>query len=49
MNVHVFGGASLPSCSNHALQKTATDNGMKVAENLRKNLYMNAMCQLKTL
>ena len=24
--MHVFGGATLPSCSNYALQKTAVDN-----------------------
>ena len=45
MNVHVFGGASSPSCSNYALCKTAADNetkyGTKVSETLRNNFYVD--------
>ena len=47
MNVHVFGGASSPSCSNYALRKTAADNENKyrseVAETLRNNFYVDDM------
>ena len=47
MNVHVFGGASSPSCSNYALRKTAADNENKyrseVAETLRNNFYVDGM------
>ena len=47
MNVHVFGGASSPSCSNYALRKTAADNenkyGSEVAETLRNNFYVDDM------
>ena len=47
MNVHVFGGASSPSCSNYALQKTAADNETKyeteIAETLRNDFYADDM------
>ena len=47
MNVHVFGAASPPSCSNYALRKTAADNetkyGTKVSETLRNNFYVDDM------
>ena len=47
MNVYVFGGASSPSCSNYALQKTAADNetkyGSEVAETVRNNFYGDDM------
>ena len=47
MNVHVFGGASSPSCSNYALRKTAANNetkyGKEVAETLRNNFYVDDM------
>ena len=47
MNVHGFYGASLPSCSNYALRKTAADNetkyGTEVAETLRNNFYVDDM------
>ena len=42
MTVHVFGGISLPSCSNCALKKTVADNVKKYGEEvsfiLRHNL-----------
>ena len=34
MTVHLFGGISSPSCSSHALKKTAADNIKKYGENL---------------
>ena len=47
MNVHVYGGASLPSCSNYALQKTAVDNETEVAETpaptLQLQVYIRKM------
>ena len=43
MCVHVFGGASSPSCCNHALKRTAIDNevqfGLEAAKTLRRNFY----------
>ena len=45
MCAHVFCGVSSPSCSNHALRKTASDNqeeyGNDAAETLRKNFYID--------
>ena len=45
MCVHVFGGVSSPSCSNYALEKTASDNqeeyGNGAAESLTKNFYVD--------
>ena len=47
MTVHVFGGISLPSCSNCALKKTVADNVKKYGEEvsfiLRHNLYVDDM------
>ena len=47
MTVHVFGGISLPSCSNCALKKTVADNVKKYGEEvsfiLRHNLYLDDM------
>ena len=46
-DVHVFGGASSPSCSIYALQKTAADNETKyraeVLETLRNNFFVDDM------
>ncbi|XP_028408734.1 uncharacterized protein LOC114531301 [Dendronephthya gigantea] len=45
MNVHLFGGASSPSCANYALKKTATDNvdhfDEKTVETVRRNFYVD--------
>ena len=47
MTAHVFGGISSPSCSNHALKKTAADNIRKYGEDvssiLRRNFYVDDM------
>ena len=47
MTVHVFGGASSPSCSNFALRKTASDNRSEYASDvtriLEKNFYVDDM------
>ena len=45
MCAHVFGGVSSASCSNYALQKTATNNadqyGQEAAEVVRSNFYVD--------
>ena len=45
MCVHVFGGASSPSCCNHALKRSAIDNevqfGLEAAKTLRRNLCVD--------
>ena len=45
MTAHVFGGISLPSCSNYALKKTAADStkkyGEEVSSILRRNFYVD--------
>ena len=45
MNVHIFGGTSLPSCSNYALRRTARDHeqkyGKEVADTLRGDFYVD--------
>ena len=45
INIHIFGGTSLPSCSNYALQRTARDHERKyfkeVADTLRGDFYVN--------
>ena len=45
MTVHPFGEVSSQSCSNYALQKTATDNekeyGSAVAFTLDQNFYLD--------
>ncbi|XP_028406776.1 uncharacterized protein LOC114529218 [Dendronephthya gigantea] len=45
MRVHLFGGASSPSCANFALKKTAKDNetsfNAKVIETVEKNFYVD--------
>ena len=45
MCAHVFGGTSLPSCSNCALRRTAADNerqfGSEVSDTLRRNFYVD--------
>ena len=47
MTAHVFGGISLSSCSNFALNKTAVDNvnkyGEEVSSILRQNFYVDDM------
>ena len=47
MTARVFGGISLPSCSNYALKKTAADNIKKYGEDvssiLRQNFYVDDM------
>ena len=47
MTAHVFGGSSSPSCSNHALRKTAMDNeelyGKDVATILERNFCVDDM------
>ena len=47
MTAHVFGGISLPSCSNYALKKTATDTvkkcGGEVLFILRWNFFIDDM------
>ena len=45
MRVHLFGGASSPSCANFALKKTARDNeadySPRVIETVEKNFYVD--------
>ena len=45
MCAHVFGGTSLPSCSNYALRCTAADNkrqfGSEASDTLRRNFYVD--------
>ena len=45
MRVHLFGGASSPSCANFALKKTAKDNeadfNTKVIETVERNFYVD--------
>ena len=45
MQVHLFGGASSPSCSNFALKRTAEDNKAEfdpqTVETVRKNFYVD--------
>ncbi|XP_028417119.1 uncharacterized protein LOC114541385 [Dendronephthya gigantea] len=45
MRVHLFGGASSPSCANFALKKTAKDNetsfNAEVIETVEKNFYVD--------
>ena len=45
MRVHLFGGASSPSCANFALKKTAKDNeadfGPEVIETVERNFYVD--------
>ena len=45
MRVHLFGGASSPSCANFALKKTARDNeadfNPKVIETVKRNFYVD--------
>jgi len=45
MNVHLFGGASSPSCANFALHKTAKDNSgefsQEAVETVMKNFYVD--------
>ena len=45
MRVHLFGGASSPSCANFALKKTAKDNqtdfSPKVIETVERNFYVD--------
>lgn len=45
MNVHLFGGASSPSCANFALKKTAIDNAShfdnQTIETVRQNFYVD--------
>ena len=47
MCAHVFGGTSLPSCSNYALKRTAADNerqsGGKASDTLRRNFYVDGL------
>ena len=47
MTAHLFGGISLPPCSNYALKKTATDHikryGEEVSSILRRNFYVDDM------
>ena len=47
MNVHVFGGTTSPSFSNHALRRTARDNEVKydpeVAGTLKCNFYVDGL------
>ena len=47
INVHVFGGATSPSYSNNALQKTAADNEteyqLEVTETLKSSFYVDDM------
>ena len=47
INVHVFGVASSPICSNYAEQKTVGSNkakyGTEVAETLRNHFFVNDM------
>ena len=50
MTAHEFGGISSPSCSNHALKKTAADNIRKYGEDvssiLRRNFYVDDMLKI---
>ena len=50
MTGHVFGGISPPSCSNHALKKTAADNIKKYEEEvssiLSPNFYVDDMLKV---
>ncbi|XP_028418923.1 uncharacterized protein LOC114544503 [Dendronephthya gigantea] len=45
MNVHLFGGASSPSCANFALRRTAQDNKAEfdpeTTENVERNFYVD--------
>ena len=45
MNVHLFGSASSPSCSNFALKKTAADNAAhfddRTIETVQRNFYVD--------
>ena len=45
MRVHLFGGASSPSCANYALKKTADDNKEdfrpEVVETVDRNFYVD--------
>ena len=45
MNVHLFGGASSPSCSNFALHKTAEDHSgqfsSQAVETVKRNFYVD--------
>ena len=51
MAAHVFGGASLPSCSNFALRRTAKDNdqqyGKELTQILERRFYVDNL--LKSL
>lgn len=45
MSVHLFGGASSPSCANYALKKTAEDNKKdfdeRTIETVKRNFYVD--------
>lgn len=45
MEVHLFSGASSPSCSNFTLKRTAEDNktefNLDTAETVKKNFYVD--------
>lgn len=45
MNVHLFGGASSPSCTNFVLKKTARNNAAyfddKTIETVQRNFYVD--------
>ena len=45
MCVHLFGGASSPSCANYALKKTAEDNKQDfdaiTVETIKRNFYVD--------
>ena len=45
MCVHVFGGASSPSCANYAIRRTSADNveefGKEAADVIRNNFYVD--------
>ena len=47
MCAHVFGGTSLPSCSNNALRCTAADNkrqfGREASDTLKRNFYVDEL------
>ena len=47
MCVHVFGGASSPSCCNYALKKSTIDNkvqfGSEVAKTLMRNFHVDGL------
>ena len=43
MRVHLFGGASSPSCANFALKKTARDNEADFSTNVIETVEKNSM------